>query len=170
MDSNSDEAVYDVVVIGCGLVGATVANLLGHYQLRTLVLERDLALFPAPRAIVFDDEIFRIMQAAGIGAQLADLTAALEQARYINGAGRVLFDIPLKETVTVSGHPFVSACFQPELEGLLRSTLDRHTTVTLRVGQEVQSIAQDADCGASHRARLEEWADMDSAGQVWLGM
>lgn len=145
MDSTSDEAVYDVVVIGCGLVGATVANLLGHDQLRTLVLERDLALFPAPRAIVFDDEIFRIMQAVGIGAQLADLTAALEQARYINGAGRVLFDIPLKETVTVSGHPFVSAFYQPELEGLLRATLDRHTTVTLRVGQEVQGIAQDAD-------------------------
>jgi 3-(3-hydroxy-phenyl)propionate hydroxylase len=147
MSSTNDDAVYDydVVVIGCGLAGATVANLLGQYQLRTLVVERDLALFPSPRAIVFDDEIFRIMQAAGIGAQLADLTAPLEKARYINGAGRVLFDIPLKDVVTVSGHPVVSSFYQPELEELLRAKLDRYPTVTMRLGQEVQALAQDAD-------------------------
>lgn len=160
MNSQNDDPAYDVVVIGCGLTGATVANLLGRYQLRTLIVERDLALFPAPRAIVFDDEIFRIMQAVGIGAQLADLTAPLEQARYINGAGRVLLDIPLKETVTVSGHPFVSAFYQPELEGLLRATLDRHPTVTLRMGQEVQSIAQDAD--AAHLTVRDV-----ASGQIW---
>jgi 3-(3-hydroxy-phenyl)propionate hydroxylase len=147
MSSTSDDAAYDydVVVIGCGLAGATVANLLGHYQVRTLVVERDLVLFPSPRAIVFDDEIFRIMQAVGIGAQLADLTAPLEKALYINGAGRVLFDIPLKDVVTVSSHPVVSSFYQPELEELLRAKLDRYPTVTVRLGQEVQALAQDAD-------------------------
>ena len=145
MDSMSDAAVYDVVVIGCGLAGATVANLLGQYQLHTLVIERDRVPHPTPRAIVFDDEVFRIMQAIGIGAQLADLTAPLEQARYINGAGRVLFDIPLKEIVTVSGHPLVSSFYQPELEELLRARLDGYPTVTVRLGQEVQGIAQDAE-------------------------
>jgi 3-(3-hydroxy-phenyl)propionate hydroxylase len=145
MDSSSDEAVYDVVVIGCGLVGATVANLLGQYRLRTLVLERDPAVYVAPRAIVFDHEVFRILQAAGIGEQVAKQTAPLENARYINGAGRVLFDIPLKDVVTVSGHPFVNSFYQPELEELLRTTLGHHPGVTLKTWQEVQGIAQNTD-------------------------
>jgi 3-(3-hydroxy-phenyl)propionate hydroxylase len=147
MDSNSNsaDAVYDVVVIGCGLVGATVANLLGQYQLRTLVLERDTGLYPSPRAIVFDDEVLRVLQDVGIGTQLAALTAPLERARYINGAGRTLVDIPLKEVVTVSGHPMVNAFYQPEMEELLRGTLECHPTVTLRTGQEVQAFAQDAE-------------------------
>lgn len=145
MDSNTEDALYDVVVIGCGLVGAAVANLLGHFQLRTLVLERDNAVYPTPRAIVLDDEVLRILQALGIGERLAELTAPLEQARYINGAGRVLFDIPIKETVTVSGYPLVNAFYQPEMEEILRAALHRHPTVTMRMGQEAQSLTQDAD-------------------------
>jgi 3-(3-hydroxy-phenyl)propionate hydroxylase len=145
MDTNGEDAIYDVVVIGCGLVGATIANLLGNYRLRTLVLERDPAVYVAPRAIVFDHEVFRILQAAGIGERLAEVTAPLENARYINGAGRVLFDLPLKDLVTVSGHPFVNSFYQPELEELLRANLGHHPGVTLRTWQEVQGIAQDAD-------------------------
>jgi 3-(3-hydroxy-phenyl)propionate hydroxylase len=87
----------------------------------------------------------RILQAAGLGERLAGLTAPLENARYINGAGRVLFDIPLKDQVTVSGHPFVNAFYQPEMEALLRARLEGYPTVSVRMGQEVESIAQDGD-------------------------
>jgi 3-(3-hydroxy-phenyl)propionate hydroxylase len=145
MDSNTDNTVYDVVVIGCGLVGAAVANLLGQFQLRTLVVERDNVVYPTPRAIVLDDETLRVLQAIGIGERLADLTAPLEQARYLNGSGRVLFDIPLNETVTTSGYPLVNAFYQPEMEALLRAALGGHPTVTVRMGQEAQSLTQDAD-------------------------
>ena len=145
MDGMGNDATFDVVVIGCGLTGATAANLLGQLGLRTLVLERDTALYPSPRAIVFDDEVLRILQAIGIGEQLGKLTAPLERAQYINGAGRVLVDIPLKEMVTVTGHPFVSAFYQPEMELLLRTRLGDFPSVTVRTGHEVEAIAQDAD-------------------------
>ena len=145
MDGKGNDATFDVVVIGCGLTGATAANLLGQLGLRTLVLERDTALYPSPRAIVFDDEVLRILQAIGIGEHLGELTAPLERAQYINGAGRVLVDIPLKEMVTVTGHPFVSAFYQPEMELLLRAKLGDYPSVTVHTGQEVEAIAQDAD-------------------------
>jgi 3-(3-hydroxy-phenyl)propionate hydroxylase len=94
---------------------------------------------------VLDDEALRILQAIGMGEQLGELTAPLEQARYINGSGHLLLDIPLKDTAAVSGHPFVNAFYQPELEGVLRTKLARFPSVTLRTGQEVERIAQDAD-------------------------
>lgn len=160
MDGMGNDATFDVVVIGCGLTGATAANLLGQLGLRTLVLERDTALRPSPRAIVFDDEVLRILQAVGLGERLGELTAPLERARYINGAGRVLVDIPLKEMVTVTGHPFVSAFYQPELEGALRARLGDYPTVTVRMGHEVQAIVQDAD--AVHLTVRDL-----AAGQTW---
>ena len=145
MNNKNDGPAYDVVVIGCGLTGAAVANLLGQRNLRTLVLERDAEVYYSPRAIVLDDEVLRILQAMDFGERLGDLTAPLENARYVNGAGRVLFDIPLTEQVTTSGHPFVSAFYQPELEMVLRAKLENYPTVTMRLRQEVLGIVQDAE-------------------------
>jgi 3-(3-hydroxy-phenyl)propionate hydroxylase len=145
MNIKNDGPAYDVVVIGCGLAGAAVANLLGQLKLRTLVLERDAEVYYSPRAIVLDDEVLRILQAMGFGERLGELTAPLENARYVNGAGRVLFDIPLTEQATASDHPFVSAFYQPELERVLRAKLPSYPCVTMQLGQEVVSITQDAE-------------------------
>ena len=156
MNSKNDDPAYDVVVIGCGLAGAAVANLLGQFQLRTLVLERDAEVYYSPRAIVLDDEVLRILQAMDFGEHLGDLTAPLENARYVNGAGRVLFDIPLTDQVTASGHPFVSAFYQPELERVLRAKLESYPSVTMQLGHEV--VAHRTGCRSSpaHRARRGE--------------
>ena len=56
----------DVLVVGFGPVGATIVNLLGRYGVRTLVIDKDKAIFMAPRAIALDNEALRILQLAGI--------------------------------------------------------------------------------------------------------
>ncbi len=47
---------FDVVVAGLGPVGATVANLLGARGIRTLVVEREMEINRAPRAIALDNK------------------------------------------------------------------------------------------------------------------
>ena len=59
---------FDVLVVGLGPVGATVANLLGRYGVRTLVIDKADGIFTAPRAIVLDNEALRILQMAGLEA------------------------------------------------------------------------------------------------------
>ena len=54
------ETETDVVLIGCGPVGAVAANLLGGHGVRTLVLERDAAPHGMSRAVSCDDEAMRI--------------------------------------------------------------------------------------------------------------
>ena len=44
----------DVAVIGFGPVGAVTAGLLGKHGLRVLVIEKDEAVFPLPRAAHVD--------------------------------------------------------------------------------------------------------------------
>ena len=52
----------DVLIVGFGPVGATIANLLGSYGVRTLVVDKATEIFMAPRAIALDNEALRILQ------------------------------------------------------------------------------------------------------------
>ena len=65
MDSDSVSQTpmkADVVIIGCGPVGAMLANLLGLQGISTLVLERAAEIYDLPRAVHFDDEVMRLLQ------------------------------------------------------------------------------------------------------------
>ena len=55
MQEKSAPEEFDVVIVGCGPVGAMLANLLG-LGARTLVLEREASIYHLPRACHFDDE------------------------------------------------------------------------------------------------------------------
>ena len=46
----------DVVVVGCGPTGATLANLLALGGVRVLISEREDEIYPLPRAVHFDDQ------------------------------------------------------------------------------------------------------------------
>ena len=45
----------EVVIVGLGPTGATLANILGGYGINVLVLEREESIYPLPRAVHFDD-------------------------------------------------------------------------------------------------------------------
>lgn len=55
----------DVPIIGCGLVGATLAYLLGKRGVRTIVLEREASLHHLPRAVHFGDDVMRSSRRSG---------------------------------------------------------------------------------------------------------
>jgi len=55
----------DVVVVGFGPVGATLAVLCARRRLDVVVLERDTEVFPLPRAVQIDHEGLRVLQEVG---------------------------------------------------------------------------------------------------------
>src|SRR3974377_1206251 len=61
-----DDPGYEVCIVGCGPAGATLANLLGLCGVSVLVLEREGAAYPLPRAVHFDDEVMRVLQTIGL--------------------------------------------------------------------------------------------------------
>jgi 3-(3-hydroxy-phenyl)propionate hydroxylase len=137
--------VVDVIVVGCGPVGALTANYLGLQGLRTLVIERDLSMFTIPRAFSCDDEAQRNLQAAGLEGELAVELWPCQDMQYIDGAQRVLGTVPMGQLDFGLSHPAISFFNQPQLERVLRSALARFPHVELRLGYELVSFTQDAD-------------------------
>ena len=120
----------DVVVVGAGPVGLTLAILLAQLDRSVIVLERWPEPYPLPRAVHFDHEVGRILQSCGIGAELRSITEPAPVYEWRNAAGTTLLRFG-RIGDGASGWPESSMFNQPELEALLaapghRARPDRH--------------------------------------------
>ncbi|NDZ18332.1 bifunctional 3-(3-hydroxy-phenyl)propionate/3-hydroxycinnamic acid hydroxylase [Variovorax sp. WS11] len=143
-DANS----FDVIVVGAGPVGLTLANLLGQYGVKTLVVEKIRRLEGEPRAVTLDDESLRTMQSAGlIDAVVRDVVLGYG-VQYFDWQGKPLASI--QPTRQEYGYPKRNAFRQPLLVKTLFEGLARFPNVEVRFGHELVSLEQDA-----HEVRCE---------------
>ena len=77
---------FDVVIIGLGPAGGTLANLLAMNNLSILVLEKEASIYNLPRAVHFDDEVMRVFNTIGITKSLTkkDFEEILEANKKMN--------------------------------------------------------------------------------------
>ncbi|MDH6589847.1 3-(3-hydroxy-phenyl)propionate hydroxylase [Streptomyces sp. SAI-133] len=138
-----DEAArVPVVIVGAGPVGVTAALLLARRGVRSVVLERHQDVYPLPRAVAGDDEIHRILQAAGIGEEFAAIARPAKGLRLLDARHRVMAEFRRTEHGR-HGYPQTSMFDQPELERVLRDALARRPECELRAGVEVTGIGPD---------------------------
>ncbi|CZF79376.1 bifunctional 3-(3-hydroxy-phenyl)propionate/3-hydroxycinnamic acid hydroxylase MhpA [Grimontia marina] len=127
----AEHDIYDVVVVGLGPVGATLANLLGMSGAKVLVLEREALAYHLPRAVHFDDEVMRVFQWIGIAEKLLPKIRINPGMKFVSGDGELLLDWPRpQEESQHAWHP--SWRFhQPDLEASLRQALETYPNVTI---------------------------------------
>ncbi|QJT06040.1 bifunctional 3-(3-hydroxy-phenyl)propionate/3-hydroxycinnamic acid hydroxylase [Streptomyces asoensis] len=133
-----------VVIVGAGPVGVTAALLLARRGVRTVVLERHHDVYPLPRAVAADDEVRRILQAAGVQEEFAAISRPARGLRLLDARHRVMAEFP-RTAQGAHGFPQTSMFDQPELERLLRDALARTPECELRGGVEVVGVYQDGD-------------------------
>jgi 3-(3-hydroxy-phenyl)propionate hydroxylase len=132
-----------VVIVGAGPVGVTAATLLGQYGVQCLVLDRWDGVYPQPRAVHLDDEIYRVLDRIGVAEPFAAVSRPAAGLRLVDRNHRVLGEFDRAGEVGRHGHPRANMFDQPELEHLLRNNLKHQTTVTLLGNVEVTDVAQD---------------------------
>ncbi|MGJ5137869.1 bifunctional 3-(3-hydroxy-phenyl)propionate/3-hydroxycinnamic acid hydroxylase [Bradyrhizobium oligotrophicum] len=146
---------FDVVIVGRGPVGSTLANLLGLCGIRTLVLEREAKAYHLPRAVHFDDECMRVFQTIGLADAVLPHITLSPGMRFVDAEGRLLLDWPRPSEPTAMGWNLSYRFHQPDLEAVLNNGLERWPHVELRTRCDVFALEQNQD-GA--RVRYEDLA------------
>ncbi|MFL5351440.1 bifunctional 3-(3-hydroxy-phenyl)propionate/3-hydroxycinnamic acid hydroxylase [Archangium sp.] len=134
----------DVLITGCGPVGALTANFLGLYGVRTLLVERMLSPHGLPRAITCDDEALRIYQAAGLSEPMDALMYTVPEVQMTGANGELFARVVIQGLDFGYGFPALRFFSQPYVEDVLRQGLSRFPHVELRFGQSVEAYTQDA--------------------------
>jgi flavoprotein hydroxylase len=135
---------FDVAVVGCGPVGGVLATLLGIRGHRVVVVERHAAPYPLPRAVHFDHEAGRILQACGLGRDLGAISEPGGEYEWRNGSGQVLLRFGGR-ALGPSGWPDSNMFWQPALERLVEAAAAGRSTVEVRRGVRLVGLDDRAD-------------------------
>jgi 3-(3-hydroxy-phenyl)propionate hydroxylase len=134
----------DVLIVGCGPVGAVLAALLGKRGLTVTVVERELDVFPLPRAAHIDHMGLRALQEIGCLDQLLPGMRPNKGLDFVTANGELLVRIPGDQR-SISGLPASMYFHQPGFDRAIRDTAAALASVTIHTGTEFRSLSQDAD-------------------------
>ena len=134
------EVDVDVVVVGAGPVGLTLANILGLQGVRTLVVDERATLIDYPRGVGLDDESLRTFQAIGLVDRILPHTVPNQILRFVDAKRRVLAEMAPPDARF--GWPKRNGFVQPLVDAELLSGLDRFEHVDVWWGRPMTSCAE----------------------------
>lgn len=131
-----------VLIVGAGPTGLTLANLLGQANVDTLIIDRKPGTVTEPRAVSIDDESLRTMQAIGLDdAVLRDVVPGYGVHYFTRAGGRCFGKV--EPTGRLYGFPKRNAFRQPLFESTLKVGLERFANLTARFNHELLEFTQD---------------------------
>src|SRR3954470_13274947 len=133
----------DVLILGAGPVGLTLANLLGGYGIHATLADAGEKLIDYPRGVGLDDESLRTFQTAGVVEQVLPHTTPQHIMRMVNGGGQVLANVaPGAEDFGWSRR---NGFIQPLVDAELLNGLSRFDHVDVRFSHTLLGYVDDAD-------------------------
>lgn len=151
-NSKTDDLSFDVLIVGGGLAGATLALMLGQKGIRTAVIER----FPLSlqRQRSFDHRTtalaagtIRILRSIGVWEHVAKTSCPITHIEILDGP-RLLSEWPVLldfKSSDVEGDAFGYIADNMDLRASLFDALSECSFITLFAPTDITSIATDTD-------------------------
>lgn len=133
----------DVIIVGAGPVGLTLANVLGIQGVRTLVVEERDTLIDYPRGVGLDDESLRTFQSIGLVEAVLPHTVPNQILRFYDGHRRLLAEMAPPDARF--GWPKRNGFVQPLVDAQLLVGLDRFEHVQVAWGRRMEAAVETAD-------------------------
>ena len=133
----------DVIVVGAGPVGLTLANILGLQGVRTLVVDERDTLIDYPRGVGLDDEALRAFQAIGLVDRVLPHTVPNQILRFFDAKRRLLAEMAPPDARF--GWPKRNGFVQPMVDAELLGGLDRFEHVQVRWGHRMEGCTESAN-------------------------
>ena len=107
------------------------------------MLERQPSPYGLPRAVHADDEVLRVLQAAGVVDDFLPHTRPALGLRLLDARHRVMAEFGRSRPVGTHGFPQANLFDQPDLDRVLREHVLASPLVELRAGAEVVAVNHD---------------------------
>lgn len=133
----------DVLIVGAGPVGLTLANILGQHGVSTAVVDERDTLIDYPRGVGLDDEALRTFQSIGLVEHVLPHTVPNQILRFFDGNRRLLAEMAPPDARF--GWPKRNGFVQPMVDAELLHGLDRFDCVDVSWGTRVDSFTERAD-------------------------
>ena len=144
---------YDVIVVGAGPTGDTLALLLGQAGVKTLVVDKAPEIYPLPRAAHVDHETVRVFQQVGAAEAIMSTCRSADRYDFLSADRQVLMRFLMAGSP--SGWPASNMIHQPSAEAALRQRMADHAAITLRPAWELLDY-QTGEAGVTARFQTAE--------------
>lgn len=132
----------DVLVAGLGPSGDVLAGLLRKQGVSVIGIDKELDIFPLPRAAVFDQEIMRIFQMLDVAEHLETVCRVPPTYRFVTAKREILLEFPVAQGRGKWGWSESYALHQPAVERALRDRVAA-LGVDTRLGWALKAVQQD---------------------------
>lgn len=113
----------DVLIVGAGPTGMTLALLLAQAGISSITVEKDAAPYALPRAAHIDHEIVRIFQQLGLADAVMARSRSASRYDFLTADRQVLLRFDGMDRIGPGGWPVSNMIHQPSIEAALRAKL-----------------------------------------------
>ncbi len=166
--TSTPPALADVAIVGAGPTGLGLAILLAQRGRSVVVLERWPVPYPLPRAVHFDHEIARVLQAMGVAPDLEGFTEAAPIYEWRNAAGEILLRFGREKEAGLCGWPESNMFHQPQLEVALERRARSLPNVRILRGVDAH-VLHEADAEVRIGARRENGEALEVRARYAVG-
>jgi len=135
----------DVLIAGGGPAGVTLAVLLARRGVSVVVAEKEVAIYPLPRAAHLDHEAMRILQEAGVADAVMATSRRANRYDFLNARGDLLLRFEGGDQIGPGGWPAANMIHQPSVEAQLRDVLAALPQAQLHCRWELTSLIDDGE-------------------------